>query len=208
LNFRHGELKYKIFDWSEISNKWTLELRKQLRKSVNEITIRNENNKRGIFWIDYEKFMNFFSNISFCHTNLDLYEKVMTGTFLSRTNSINMKTYILTVDEPDSIFYIKLYHLNDKISEISDLNLFVFKKGRTNFNYYTQFKSSGQKFLRLNKLEIENGVYSFLPVSKKILEGITCESNFNLEIKSTKSLSKKMNEVIFNQVNYNDIINF
>jgi hypothetical protein len=76
LNLRHGKLKEKIFNCSEISSKWTLELRKQLRKSVNEITIRNENNRRGIFWIDYNKFMNFFSNISFCHTNLDLYEKL------------------------------------------------------------------------------------------------------------------------------------
>ena len=87
MNLRHGSLKSYPFDWSEISSKWTLELRKQLRKSVNEIKIRNENNKRGIFWIDYEKFVNYFSNISFCHTNLDLYEKTLTGTFYSRADS-------------------------------------------------------------------------------------------------------------------------
>ena len=208
MNLRHGSLKKCPFDWSEISSKWTLELRKQLRKSVNEITIRNENNKKGIFWIDYEKFMNYFSNISFCHTNLDLYEKTLTGTFYSRADSINMKTYILNVDEPDSIFYIKLYHLNDKLSEINDLNLFIFKKGRTKFDYYDRLKSSGQKLLRFDKLEFKNGVYSLLPISTKTLKGIVCENNFNLEIKSKKSLAKKINEFFFNQVDYNNKINF
>lgn len=161
-------------DWSEKSEKWTHELRDKLKKNVTKITIRNENNEKGIFWIDYEQFISYFSQVSICYTHLSFFEKYLTGFFYNQENTF--KYYILKV-ESDTCFYFKLFNLVEHNEEISiDYGLCLANLKDDNFVKQISYreKVNKKKCLRMYK-ELIIGTYILAPFSAHIIcaEGFT-----------------------------------
>ena len=105
-------------------------MRRELKEKVDNISIRNENNNKGIFWITYDKFISYFSAVSFCLTNLNLFEKVMTNSFYDPRFSNKMRIYRLKV-EFNTRFFFKLFHLIDNSAIKIDLGLCLLKKIET-----------------------------------------------------------------------------
>ena len=167
-----------------------------MRRSIKNITIRNENNNKGLFWIDYEKFVTYFSYISFCHTNLDLYEKVLTDSFYDRKYCTqDLKVYKLIVDEPNTDFHFKLFHLNDCNS--IDLGLCIFEcindDNSEKFKIQENYRKNNEGCLRIKNLMLQKKTYILVPYSLDVWNNkVITDVKYNFVIQSTQILAKKI----------------
>lgn len=157
-------------DWSEYSDKWTLENRRKLKQQVDKSVIRNESNSKSTFWMSYEDYNKYFSMISFCKV-VSLFEQRETSVF-PNSDEKTTQIYRLTLKSRQTIDFKVYYKTTRPRKEESKIgiNILIYKfdEYERNIKINNRFQAKNAKSLGASLTELENGAYYLLIYSKEI----------------------------------------
>ena len=172
-------------DWSKGSSKWTHETRELLRNElIKDNFERKQNQKKGInmdadyfeddikgvFWMPFKEFTQYFHSIDICKIGEDWLEKRITDQFnIDEAKSNGLKLYRLTLFEKSQMHF-SLFHCKIKNNESEndpDLGILVTKAvgGKdTNGDLVFTSKHLVRKFISTEHT-FEPGEYYLIPIS-------------------------------------------
>jgi len=151
-----------IGNWSgvETPSKWTAEYLSEINSDETKIKTDHD---QGIFWIQYEDFIKYFTRAFICIDDPTLNVK-REQKFKIKSTELNV--FDLTVTNPD-IFYIKVYCDRARdVKKDSDLFLMLFKE-ETERRFYQKHSHPLNALTSEMCIKLESGIYRIVPLSFK-----------------------------------------
>ncbi len=158
--------------WSQNSPEWTPEIKLELSQRINQQSRSLDRDSiQGVFWIQFEDFLKFFSSVDICKLYANWFETRMSSYFYPQ-NSKSFVAYTLIVCETCEI-NISLYHktAKDRIQCDLDMGFVVFKLNDHSASCFFSLgdvamasKHTIRKFLSKEEV-FEPGQYLIIPFS-------------------------------------------
>ena len=148
-----------ISDWAGEETLWTTELMTEINSSASQIKSDHE---EGVFWIQYEEFLKYFTRVYICIDDPKLNVKREVG---FKIKSTEQNCFELTVKKKEK-YYIKVYCDRARLTDDSDLSLILFDDTTPNRSMKDQSKS---KNLLTSSIQtsLNPGQYTIVPLTFK-----------------------------------------